>query len=170
MLEPDDVTAIDARIEGMARAATAGTLRFQAMSLRSLGELLAAQAKMLDDQADAIESGEIDPPSMPMRLQVVPVDGTKADEPEPEPAVVVKLKEAGLGSSKILLPMDDDVFSTEMAGFLGMFDDRLRMSPFFVTAVNEAAGMPISEHMAGLVRDRVYEIRDGGSGGDHAAT
>lgn len=173
MLEPDEVAAVDARIEVMARAAVAGGLRLQAMSLRSCGELLTAQARTLDDQADAIEAGDLDPPEMPVRLQVVPVDDVAKQQPEP--GAVEQVEESTFGSSQILVPADGGEFSKEMAGFLGMFDDRLRMSPHFPTAINEAAaaGHRISEHTAGLVRDRVYELRDAAAsatGGDRGAT
>jgi hypothetical protein len=56
---------------------------------------------------------------------------------------------------------EEEFISDEMVDWLDLFDDRLRQSPHFVAAVNEAAaaGRETDEETAALVADRVRELK-----------
>lgn len=175
-LDPEDVQALDARIEASGRVVFAGALRMQASSLRTQADLAAAMARTLDAQAEAIEDGREPLPQQPVRMAVVP-DAPEEEvvEPERDPLLVMPVKLGSYGTSDaVLLPRDVDEFTPAMLEFLGLFDDRLRMSPHFVQAVNEAADEPwlTGRDAARWVQSRVYDLRDaaavreaGGEGG-----
>lgn len=177
-LDPEDVRALDARTEGACRAAVAGSLRTQAMTLRSQADLLASMARTLDAQADGIEEGREPVPVVPLRMAVVPVEPATPAEPEPEPGMLQPIEEAEFGSAGIFTPAVEGEFTPEMAAFFELFDDRLKMSPHFATAVNEAerSGLPIGHETAAWIAGRVVELRDaaareaagmgGGDGGE----
>lgn len=166
--DPDDVEALDARIEAQGRVVFAGALRMQAMGLRTQADLATSMARTLDAQADAVEDGREPLPQRPMRLEVVP------DAPEPEEASraerwrLQRINSSRLGNAGVFLPLDDELFTPDMEEFLGLFDDRLRLDAFFVGAVNDAAAqsMPASRRTAQWVQQRVYERREAAKGGD----
>jgi hypothetical protein len=161
-LDPEDVQALDARTEAACRAAVAGSLRMQAMTLRSQADLSMSMARTLDAQADAIDDGSAPVPIRPVALAVVPLEPEAPAEPEPEPGLLQAIEAAEFGSAGIFVPVTWDEFTPEMAAFFDLFDDRLKMSPHFVTAVNEAerAGRRIEHETAELIAARVAELRD----------
>lgn len=151
-LDEEDLRTIDAVV----RAGTASAIRMQAAALRSTASMMAAEARTLDDVADGIENGTVEPPAAGVPLKIVPVD----DEPQPatdepdEPHVEFMAPDgAKIGD-------DGELLSTAMVAWLDEFDDRIRRTVFFVAAVNEAAeaGLPLNHHTAQLVAARVREL------------
>lgn len=160
-LDPEDVRALDERTEAACRAAVAGSLRMQAMTLRSQADLLASMARTLDAQADGIEEGREPVPVVPLRMAVVPI------EPEPEPSrapFVQAIRDGEFGNAPILVPRDDEQFTPEMMDLLDRFDDRHKMAPEFITAVNEAAEQGVlirdPDRVAQAIADRLSELRE----------
>lgn len=173
-LDPEDVKALDERIEHRERAGFAGALRMQAMVLRTQADLSASMARTLDAQADAIEDGREELPVRPVRMTVVQDDPEPEEvEPERDPLLVMPVKLGSFGGDdNVLLPRDVDTFTPAMLEFLQLFDDRLRMSPHFVQAVNEAADEVwwAGRDAARWVQQRVYVLhgetaKGGGDGG-----
>jgi len=167
-LDPEDVRALDERIDASARAVLAGALRMQATTLRTQADLAVSMARTLDAQADAIEAGREPLPTSPVRMVVVPEEPEEDVEPERNPLLVMPVKLGSYGTvDGVLLPRDGDEFTPAMVEFLGLFDDRLRMSPYFVQAINEAADEVwwAGSDAARWVQQRVYALTDEAKGG-----
>lgn len=162
MIDPDDLKALDGRIEAAVRAGVAAAVRMQAATLRSQASLLASEARTLDDLADGIEEGTMEPPSAAVRLAVVPIEEPEApadDDEQEEPLGVVAVEEQQFGNAPLLVPAVGGAFTPEMIAWLDEFDDRLR-GPMFVRAVNEAAAADraLDGDTARLVGARVQEL------------
>lgn len=156
--EADDLRVVMAEVVDSARraaaAGAAAAMRMQATSLRSTAELFVSQARTLDAFADDVEAGRADLPRMPVRLSVVPLD----DAPE-----VPVVDEPDVPEGTLCALVVDELFeglSSEMIEWIDLFDDRLRESPFFVEAVNEAAdaGCVLGEDTARVVAARIREL------------
>lgn len=158
-LDHADLAAIDARVDGLVRAGVASAVRLQAAALRSSASLMASEARTLEDTADAIEAGRMDPPARAVQLAVVPLEDDAPEEPD-EPDTLQTLMAGSFGNAATLEPRDADELSPAMAEWLDRFDDRLRMSPRFVDAVNEAADADrvANEDTARMVAARVREL------------
>lgn len=162
-MDPEDLEAIDERIARGVSIAAASAVRVLAATMRSQAELAASQARTLDDLADDIESGRAEPPASAVKLAVVPVEGEAADKEEEQPVPIARVTPSRMGNAELLFPEDDSgLFEKEMKGWLDLFADRIKMSPFFVEAVNEAAdnGLPATMNSARLVADHVAELTE----------
>lgn len=157
------LAVIDAAAAQAIRKGAAGAIRVQAAALRSLASTLAGEARSLDGIADGIANGTVELPADVVPMKLVPID--EPDEPaeEKDESQGVQAIVAGRhGSSDILLPLGAEEFDPRMAKWLDLFDDRLRMSAHFVTAVNEAAdaGREANDETARLVAERVRELTE----------
>lgn len=151
MLEPEDYTALKAQWDGAALAAAATAVRMQAAAQRSMAELCVSQAETLERMADDLVEGRAEMSGPRVRFRIVRED----DEPE-----AVEREDGDEWRVEELA--DGGEISTEMAKFLDDFDDRLRRSPHFITAVNEAAenSLMLNKHTASLIGERVRELTE----------
>lgn len=155
---PDELFEV---IRNMERAAVAASLRFQATSARSLGDLLHAQARTLEDTADRIQRGEEEPPDAPVRLQVVREEAVEEEPEEPEgPGPVFELTKDS--DDRFVLTRDGQPPDQAQLEWLDLFDDRIRGQAQFLAAVNEAAEreLPLDEDTARLVAARTRELAE----------
>lgn len=162
-LDAEDVAAIEAMIERSARRSTAGGLRIMATNLRSEGEVLVGRSRMLDELADAIEDGRADIPDRGVRLRIVeePLEPVEADVEEPPAAsALVGIEVHDHQGHEVFTAPDGEELSPQMDEWLDSFDPRVKLSPHFVQAVNEAAaaGRDADGVTAVLVYDRVREL------------
>lgn len=163
MLDPEDVRALDARIEGAVRAGVVSVLHavasLYAASLPPLtGARLLRQLAHEFGEGSAPMTGEVG-----LRLvveeyeEVVLDDGAGEREPD-ERFPIERVRE---GSNGMLLPANTDGFSVGMVEWLDEFDDRIRMLPGFAPAVNEAAenGFLLTDReTVRIVADRAREL------------
>lgn len=159
----DDGAVRDLVSEAVSRAArlgTAGALRMQAVTLRSLAETQLAMARTLDDQAEAIEAGSEPVPSGGERLRIVrePVDEPDDEREEETPGVAQPVARAGAA----FVGPEGEGLSPAMIEWLDQFDDRIAGHPAFVAAVNELAeeGRELTPDAARLVAARVRELAE----------
>lgn len=175
MIDADDLAALDERMNRVMRAGVAAALRMQAAGARSQASLMLSEARVLDATADGIENGTVELPERAVRLAVVPLDEEPEPEhEEPEPDAMQRIEAGTLGNAPTLRPLlsereieegrdpDTAEFAPAMLRWLDEFDDRLRMSPHFVEAVNEAAdaGLVLNEDTARIVASRVHELAE----------
>lgn len=150
--------------KGMAEASRLGAaaaMRMQATSLRSLADLYAQQARLMDSFANDVESGVVPLPACPVRLVVAPLDNDEpVDGGEVEPDAVQATEARMVGNAHVLTGFDGGELSAPMIAWLDEFDDRVKMSRHFVQAVNEAAASGLAANMdtAELVAERVREL------------
>lgn len=172
-LEPEDVKVLQRMIDDGARRSCAGAIRVVAHLERDQ----AAQLALLE-LAEGVQAGNLPIPGGELRAVLVPeeaADGyldTLAEqerEPEGQPGEeqeekkpLRRLVTGDVGE----VYMDDghgqpgSGWHLYMAEWVDLFDDRLRNSPHFVTAVNEAVeeGRPADQDTARMVADRVREL------------
>jgi hypothetical protein len=143
----------DASAYEAAKLGSAAAIRMTATMLRSQAEFLTMQARTFEGIADDFEKGRVPLPKAAPELRMVmhdePIDADREDVP-------AGYVEAGGDGQEGL--------SETMRGFLDLFDDRLRRSPYFWPAVNEAAAAErrADEDTARLVADRIRELAEGG--------
>lgn len=152
----------DAAIDAAARAAYAGSVKMQAIAMRSQADLLWATATTLDEQARAVEEGRVDPPAPGRRLAIV--EEEPAGEPEEREAVATDaLLPVARREGRLVAVVSDgeDDRGKAMVEWLHRFDDRITGSKWFEEAVNEAAdrGLLANDDTARLVAARVEELR-----------
>lgn len=163
-LDHADLAAIDARVDALVRAGVASAVRLQAAALRSSASLMASEARALEDTADAIEAGRMDPPARSVQLAVVPLDDE--EESEDEWHGLQRIEPGAVGNAQVLHAADGEELSAPMWAWIDEFDDRFKMSAYFVEAVNEAAeaGREISDKTGQLVAARVRELEEQAAG------
>lgn len=164
-MNENDVRHIEARIEGAVRAGMATTLRAVA-ALYEAGLPPVAGARMLRELAAEFEVADTPTASgyvgLHLVVEGVPKDGEPdGDGERDEEFPVLRIVS---GSNGMIRAEDGGDLGLGMIEWLDEFDDRLRMSPHFVTAVNEAADAGLilndSESLR-IVGDRVRELAAG---------
>jgi hypothetical protein len=164
MLDPEDVEALDARMDAVGRFAYVAALESIAAVLE-YGLPPDRAARILRQRADdAVRGGDW---RVPASLQLVPDDVVDAevedDEPAEEkaPVTVQRLGTSTHGGRPVFVTAGGEALSPEMVAWLDRFDDRIRMSPHFVAAVNEAADneLPLlDDRTAQVVGQRAREL------------
>lgn len=167
MLDPEDVRALEARMEGAARVAMATALEAVATVLAA-GLPPAQGADLLRQLAHDIEHGHASPSvGASPRLALVIDEHTpgepvaEPDEPKREPDEQFPVKALVEGTNGMLTAADGGDLGLGMIEWLDEFDDRIRSLPGFVPAVNEAAenGLVLNEIETGrIVADRAREL------------
>lgn len=92
------------------------------------------------------------------------IDESPAEE-EHAPAQAIEAK--SYGNSEVFVALGEEELSPAMLKFLDRFDDRIKASPHFMAAINEAAaaGRELDDETARLVGERVRELTAGGAHG-----
>lgn len=145
------------------RAAVGASLRFQAAAARTQAATLEGIANEYARVADDIEEGRVPLPTGGVRMRLVTDEfvgeGLPGDELPAEP-LVQPLVVREFGNSPVFVADGEEDLSPAMHEFIEAFDERFRLSPHFVAAVNEAAGseMAINVHTVEVVGDRIREL------------
>lgn len=141
----------DAAAHTAAKLGAAAAIRMQATMLRSQAEFLTMQARTFEGIADDFEKGSVPLPKAAPELRMVLHDEPEPADGEDTPAGFVEAVPEGAEPSE------------SMRGFLDLFDDRIRRSPHFWPAVNEAAAAErrADDDTARIVADRVRELAEG---------
>lgn len=171
-VDPTVIEALHVRIDHVTRLGVASAMRMNASALRTQGDLLLGVARTIEDSADRIEKGLEDPPGRPVRMVAVPDGPEAAPKAEREPGMIEPIYVDVASMGGVFLPAEAEMFSEAMLAFLELFDDRLRLSPHFTRAVNEAAEykVPATEGGARVVAARVEELTQlDAQGGDGEA-
>ena len=119
-------------------------------------------AALLRGVADGVMDRSAPVSAAPMKLSIAPLDGSAPAPAEGEPDEefpVLRLATEG----DVFLLADGSELTPAMLEWLDEFDDRIRLSPHFTDAVNEAAeaGLTLNSNAtAQMVADRVGELTE----------
>lgn len=180
-LEPEDVKVLQRMIDDGARRSCAGAIRVVAHLERDQ----AAQLALLE-LAEGVQAGNVPIPGGELRAVLVPEEAAeqyldvlaeqarspvasgREDEGEDAGEARAVLKLGQREDGKIYMAGEDgrplNGWHVYMADWVDLFDDRLRRSPHFVAAVNEAAegGRLANDDTARLVAERIRELSEAG--------
>lgn len=162
MVEADEME--DASDEA-GRRWLAVALRAQAATTRAQGQQLMASADALERQAARWEDGDALVPGPGVTFELAPSDGPGEGRqiPRVEP---IRIGHSGGDYATRFAPREaaspDEEMSAAMVDLLASFDRRFTRSPYFVSAVNQAAaaGLPITDVTAHWIGEQVQEMEN----------